>query len=121
MDETSEVTEPRGDADKCMHRLARGHIDGCGAHVKAGVGQHLSRRIGVRLVKIGKHDMLACADPPGNRLANLSSSNHNSDVAHEYRVSCRPALASRTVRGCVFRPVTEPTIRRPYRSYLAWW
>ena len=88
MDDTSDVTERCGGFDECMHRLTRGHIDSCGAHVKASVGQHPGRRVGVRLVEIGKHDMLASADPAGNRLANLSSPNNNSDVAHDYLISC---------------------------------
>ncbi len=96
MDDTSDVTERRGGFDECVHGLARGHVDGCGAHVKASVGQHLGRRFGVGLVEIRKQDVLTCADPAGDRLADLSRSDDDNDVAHKCSFS-GAALASRTV------------------------
>jgi hypothetical protein len=35
------------------------------------------------LVEIGKHDLLACADPASDCLADLASSDDNDDVTHE--------------------------------------
>jgi hypothetical protein len=58
-------------------------VGGCSADVEAGVGQHLGRRIGVGLVEVGEHDMLAGADPTRNRLADLPRSDDDSNLAHE--------------------------------------
>jgi hypothetical protein len=51
-----------------VHRRARRHVDGRRADLEPGVAQDLGRRIGVRLVQIGQHDMLTCAHPPRDRL-----------------------------------------------------
>ena len=82
MDDTSEVAERGGGPGECMHRLAGGHIDGRSAYLKPGVGQYAGRRIGIALMEIGEQDVLACADPAGDCLADLASSDDNDDVAH---------------------------------------
>ena len=56
---------------------------GRSAQVKTGIGQYLGRLLGILLMQIGEQDMLACADPAGDGLANLASSDDDYDVAHE--------------------------------------
>ena len=34
----------------------------------------------VGLMQISEHDQLSCADPPSNRLADLSGANYNDDI-----------------------------------------
>jgi hypothetical protein len=54
---------------------------------KSGVRHHLGRCIGVRLVEVGEHDMLAGADPTGNRLADQPCSDDDGDFANECLLS----------------------------------
>jgi hypothetical protein len=82
VDDAGDVAESGGGLDEWMHRLAGGHVDGRGAHVKAGIGQYLGCRIGIALMQIGEHDVLACADPAGHCLADLASSDDNDDFTH---------------------------------------
>ena len=73
MDEAGDVADRRGRLDKRMHRLARGNIDGRGAHLDIpAFAQDFRRRIGVILAQISQQDVLAYADPPRDRLADLS-------------------------------------------------
>jgi hypothetical protein len=50
--------------------------------------------------------VLACADPAGNRLADLPRANDNSDIAHDSLISCGPGWVMRTVTACASGPVT---------------
>jgi len=47
-------TERRGCLDERVNRLARGDIDGCGAHVESGVSHHLRRGVGVLATHVGQ-------------------------------------------------------------------
>jgi hypothetical protein len=82
MDDTRDVADRGGGLGECMHRLAGGHIHGRSAYLKASVSQDLGRRIGIALMEVGEHDMFACADPAGDCLADLASSDDNDDVTH---------------------------------------
>jgi hypothetical protein len=83
MDDARDVATGGRTLRERVDRLARGHIHGGSADVKAGIGQNLSRRIRVRLVEIGEEDMLAGADPPGDRLADLARADYDGDFAHQ--------------------------------------
>ena len=77
MDQPGDVAQTRGLLDERMHGLARGHVDRRDAHLVSGVAQDLCRRIGVFLAHIGQQDMLTDANPPRDRLADLTGSDDN--------------------------------------------
>ena len=77
-----DVAECRGCLDERVNRVARRHIDGRGAHVESGVSHHLRRGVGVLMVQVGQHDVLAGAHAPGDRLTDRSCSDDDNDLAH---------------------------------------
>jgi hypothetical protein len=82
VDHAGNLAASRGGLGEGMHRLARGHVDGGGADVKAGVSQHLSVGVGAGLAKIGEQNVLAGADTAGDRLADLPGADDHGDLAH---------------------------------------
>ena len=77
-----DVADRRGRLDERVDRLARGDVDGRGAHLESGVAQDLGRRVGVFLAQVGQHDVLACADPPRDRLTDRAGSDDDDDFRH---------------------------------------
>jgi hypothetical protein len=83
VDDASDVAERSSGPGECMHGLAGRHVDERGADLKAGVGQYPGSRVGCALMQIGEHDMLACADPAGNCLADLPGPDDQGDLTHD--------------------------------------
>jgi hypothetical protein len=65
-----------------MHRLARGHIDSCDAHLVSGVPEDLSRRIGLLRAHIGQQNMFTYTNPPSDSLTDLTSSDDDYYASH---------------------------------------
>jgi len=82
MDDAGDVTTRSRALGERADRVARRHIDCCGADVESRVGQHLGRRFGVALAEVRKHDVPAGAHATGNGLADLARSDDDSDVTH---------------------------------------
>ena len=59
VDDASDFAERRGGLDERVERFARGHVDGRGAHLEAGIAQDLCRRLGVFLAQVSQQHMLA--------------------------------------------------------------
>ena len=55
--------------------------------VEAGVAEHLGGGVGVVLVEVGEHDVLAGADPSGDGLADRAGADDDDDVAHDVLLS----------------------------------
>ena len=72
VDEPGDVAVRRRGLDERVNRVARGHVDGGGADVEAGVAHHLGRPIRVLLVQVRQHDVLTGANAPGYGLADRS-------------------------------------------------
>jgi hypothetical protein len=87
MDEAGDVPKRGGGLDERMHRIARRHVDGRGAHLEPCIAQYLGRRFGVLLAQISQQNMLARAHPPRDRLTDRPRSNYNDDVAHDDALS----------------------------------
>ena len=82
MDEPGDLAQARGRLDERMNGLARGRVDRRDAHVVSGVPQDLGRRVGVLLAHVGQQDVLADADPPRDRLADLTGSDDDDHAVH---------------------------------------
>jgi hypothetical protein len=83
VDDAGDVAERCGCLDERVNRFARRHIDGCRAHVEAGVSHHLRRGVGVPAVQVGQHDVLPSADTSSDRLTDRSCSGNDNDFAHD--------------------------------------
>ena len=115
VDEAGDVAEGGGGLDEGLDRRAGGDVDGRGADREPGVTEDLRGGVGVRLVEVGEHDVLAGADPPGDGLADRAGADDDDDVAHDVLLAV--LLVSRGTRRMVTSaasgPTTVPTIRGP--------
>ena len=66
-----------------MHGVARRHVDGCRAHLEAGVAQHVGRRGGVLRAHVRQQHMLSDADAPRDGLTDLAGADEDDDVLHD--------------------------------------
>ncbi len=82
MDEPDHLADARRLADQCQYRLARRYVNGRDAHLVAGTGHNLGRRVRIRLAAVGEHDVLADADAACDGLTDLAGSDDNDDVLH---------------------------------------
>src|SRR5512135_2463195 len=112
MDEARDVPVRGGRLDERVNRVPRGHVDGRGAHVEAGVAHHLGGGVGVALAQVGQHDVPAGADAPRDRLPDRTWSDDDDDFAHG------PLLTRRTVTSWASGPVTWSTGSGPVAVVL---
>jgi len=54
MDHAGDVTESGGGLHEIVYGLARGDVDGGGAHIESGVGEEVGGRLGVLLSQVGE-------------------------------------------------------------------
>jgi len=83
VDNAGDIPKRDGGLGERVHRLARGHVHGRGAHLESCIAQNLGRRIGVLLAQVSQQDMFARAHPPGDCLADGTGSDDDNDVAHD--------------------------------------
>ena len=76
------LAQTRGRLDERMNALARGRVARRDAHLVSGVPQDLRRPVGVVVTHVGQLDMLTHADPPRDRLADLTRSDDDGYLAH---------------------------------------
>ncbi len=70
--------------DKRVYGHARRGVD-CGhAHLVPGVRHHLRSPVGVLLKHVGQSDVVTYTNPPGDRLADLTSSNNHTYISHNF-------------------------------------
>jgi hypothetical protein len=96
MDEAGDVAEPRRFRRERMDRLSRGHVNGCRAHVIAGVAQDFGCGLGVGLAAIGEQHVLADSNTARDRLSDLSSADDDDDVVHPCPLSLHLIRVVRT-------------------------
>ena len=82
MDDACDVANRCGRLHERMDGLALGHVDDRGADLKSGIAQDFCRRIGGLFAKVSQQDVLACADPAGDRLTDRSGPDDDDDLDH---------------------------------------
>jgi hypothetical protein len=82
MDEAGDVAATGRRFDERTNGLSRGDIHRCDTRLISDASQHFRRCLGVVLTLISQNQMLSSANPPRDRLPDLTRSDDDNDIFH---------------------------------------